>query len=375
MVHILDAHHPTVLSAASYRSLPMAELFRRVADNRDAAALHELHENRIIVRTADGRNLLPAQYLISLFERNQPALGDHAQRAYDMTIDKFHHLPKGCKGVNCAKYFQACYRKFQELLDKHPGMDEAGKEALAASVLRNFMTRHFYLSVRESLRGSDPFVSRYFWHVNGGSLCLLFPKGVCGSIRRVWLESNVTDADPSRPGERRRVQTLIDRYFEKGRFVGEEYAEEQLASSRIPPVPRKKPGPELEPGLDLAETVAGEKASIAHTLRPAIRVLGPEKIRELVLRIFTDLELGEYSAERVAKNFGITEPALSRFAGTGWSAKPANGQERFRVPDLWMNLSGLLARNETFGELAKSAGVWDKTSWITNTERAGRKAP
>jgi len=377
---------PCVPITAPYRRLPFKELFRLIAEEKDVAARSELYENRYIDQAEDGRKTGPAEYLYSLYDRYQTAFGPHAEPAYDLTVEKFWNYPEGGegqskrnrKGTDCSHYFRACLKTLSQTLAKHPGINEAIAETLAAETLRKCMARHFFLSVRESFRESRRFVSRYYWKFNGYVLCLLFPTTVRGRARRAWLEANAPDTDPSRRGERQRIQDLIDRYFGRPGFVTVECAERELAAASVCMARREVSALDVPHRRDLAEVVAEEKASIADRLRPAIRCLGKSQIRQLVLRIFTAIDLGDYSAEQIARDFGITKAALSRFAGTLWSKNNNDGHD-MRVPDLWVNLSGILARDETFRELARSAGVWERAARITKARvfkgRTRRGAP
>ena len=71
----------------------------------------------------------------------------------------------------------------------------------------------------------------------------------------------------------------------------------------------------------------------------------------MILRIFDDLRNEEYNDGKIATQFGLNKATFSRFAGSHWRRGP-NG----KIPDLWANTAGVIARNKPFAEAAGEAG-------------------
>jgi len=106
----------------------------------------------------------------------------------------------------------------------------------------------------------------------------------------------------------------------------------------------------------LAIMLANEKAEHVQDQRRAIRKLGEEGVRWLVVRILGSLALSDYRAKEVAREFGLSQATLSRFAGTRWG-QGLGGPDSVQVPGLWRNLAHLLAREPEFLAAAIEARV------------------
>ena len=87
-------------SARPYRRLSLLELIRRIVERRDRRALREFHDFRTVFRHSDTGSLRLAEYLQQLREDAQEHAWAHddpsvLDAAYDLTLDKFSHLPRG----------------------------------------------------------------------------------------------------------------------------------------------------------------------------------------------------------------------------------------------------------------------------------------
>lgn len=82
-----------------YRTLSLVELIQQIVEAGDLEALHEFHNNRPIFRYNNGPPLVLAEYLMELREgiirRGSVHFITHekADKAYDMTIEKFTNIP------------------------------------------------------------------------------------------------------------------------------------------------------------------------------------------------------------------------------------------------------------------------------------------
>ena len=90
--------------AAAYRRLPLTGVLRLVVDQADRLALHDFHNHRPVFQTWDGTHLRLAEYvdLLRRGSRARPWCGHDdnvVDRAYDLTIDKFGHLPEQESGT------------------------------------------------------------------------------------------------------------------------------------------------------------------------------------------------------------------------------------------------------------------------------------
>lgn len=349
-----------------YERLPLVQLTARIVDSRDHAALAEFHEHRNVFHAQGIQPMVLSNYLESLCHSSWaldlvgygPALLDFA---YDLTLDKFSHLPKNGppqakrskNGPDCRFYFGSFLDWMKQWRRKNPSRSVLEEEAVAARVLQSRVLKHFRFSCLEAKRKRNPSRSRYAWQVNGISVLLMMPTPMSGEQRRSWLETNVNDPDPSRPGERDRIQALVDEHLSFPRRVRIDCLETGFeVPVRIIASP---PGLiEEEVGVKgLAKVVADEKVENLHQQRPSIQKLGGPALKKLILAIFEDLARECYQEKRLAEEYGLDRSSFTRFAGSRWRVS-VNG----RPPDLWANVAETLAGHEAFMEVARQTGVW-----------------
>ncbi len=367
--------------AASYPRLPLTDLIQLIVHHRDPAALYELHEHRTVFRDHDGPPLRLVEYLDRL--RHNPAAWSWAgrdanvlDRAYDLTNDKFRNLPARAQpaqshelqskrtGPDCRHYFRAFLDYVARHLDGTEGPIRS--EVFSAHHLQVFVYRHFLLSCLECARRSRRVGKRFFWEVRGGRICIKMPFGMDNSQCRAWLEANVDAPDPLRPGERRRVQWIVDERLGKPRRLR---FGESLAKNSSLLMDCGAATWSLQYDLStrgLAEAVANEKVQNLDKQRPAIRKLGPQQLGGMIRRIFGDLIAGDYTDIAVARDFSLSKPTFSRFAGSRWDRSSARAAG-IKIPDLWQNTAQVLAGNPVFVEAAKASGIWDTVDHIVNS--------
>jgi hypothetical protein len=224
--------------------------------------------------------------------------------------------------------------------------------------MQGLVRRHFYRSLLEAERQANPFRSRYNWRVRGRTICVWLPVSLVGRERREWLEKNIDNPNPFREGERERVQAIVYSKLVRERSV--DYTEDTDNSSEEKNLNGDDSGEIFT--TSLAEVIAKEKARNIQLQRRSIKALGEERLRQLILRIFENLNCGEYEDGKVARDFGIAKATFSRFAGSRWFQKAS------AIPDLWRNTAEVLSENPIFEEVAKSAGVWEE---VQNTLKMG----
>ena len=336
------------LKIREYATVPLAALVGKIATDRSEQALWELHNQRTIFTTADEAGLLFVELLRRLAD--DAARDAWAQNEIDaavsLTTDKFTRLARTRGGLDCGKTFGAVAAEVQQL----PPMDSLTMEVQVAGMLNMCVRRHFRWALREARRSGNR--TRFLWRVAGGELRLLMPETISGKARTKWLKDHVPDADPTRVGERERVQAIID---------------SQLGANLVPIDLIQVADPAFEApwrALDrvtedgLARCVADEKACNVDDLRPAIRRLGADGIRHLVLMIFESVGDDGITSARIAATFGLDTATFSRFAG---KITPNRA-----VPDLWRNLARLLAANARFREVCVESGVLDVVQKIVS---------
>lgn len=362
----------------------LRELFERIADAGDIRALHEFHDNRRPFQL-HGERLRCGEYIAALCQNLPDNGADIAYETYSLTLQKFLNLPGGedagenrpfvkYRGVNARKYYRGLVTLLARQDQAQPKLSRIERELADARITQRYVKRHVQLSHRESAR-ITPFTSRYRWRINGKALVVWMPRTLSGKARGEWLSENITDVDPSRPGERQRLQAIVDARLARGGFRA-------LDVDKL----RSSPAKELTPQWaalrdirkkDLAAHVAQEKIENIDRQRGVIRALGPATLWLMIVHIFTEIDCGEYVAARTARQFGLSPASFCRFAGMRWKGK-AEGDPDFHIPDLWRNTAHVLVNDiPEFQEIAKKAGVWETVETINerSPSRGSRERP
>jgi hypothetical protein len=347
-----------------YRQLPLLCLLERIATAGDQAALRELHDHRTLFRHRDSGPLLLAQFVDRLRSSSlahRLAGSDTAvrDRAYDLTIDKFTRMPTGRepgdrRGPDCRRYYRFCLARIARSRQGAPlAGDRLESEKEAACGLQGYVVWQFRRSCLEARRSANPALCRVAWTVGRGVVHLHMPRSMPPGQRRAWLQAHVDDPDPARPGERHRIQAIVDRHLLMPAF---------LPLQQVPHLHGSPAQTSADFG-DLAEVVADEKARNVQHQRPAIRALGPSVLACMIRQIFADLGDGRYQAEGLARSFGLSKPTFSRFAGSRWA-----GRGTHPIPDLWANTARVLATHPAFAQAARETALWPRI------EHAARQA-
>lgn len=368
-----------------YRKLTLLQLAERIANNSDMQALRELHENRVIFHPKWKNMVHLAEYLSAFKDSDisREWCGHEAlvlDEAYDLTVDKFSNIPSGQTddeqpgpyGPDCRYYFKAYIIYLTAEFKARPPANALQAEMIAAEMLRRMVVRQFYFSCLEAKRKEYKFVRRYRCRSPWGDIYLWLPFEIPPQRCREWLQANIPDIDPRRPGERERVQAVLNQLLAKREIFS--LNELEQIGERLPP--------SLDPWLSmieenisvdgLAEAVAGEKAENINQQRTAIRMLGKDKLKQLIHTIFTKLAYGEYVEKEIAESFGLSTATFSRFAGSQWK-EPCDDIVVTFVPDLWRNTAHTLAGHLDFVIAAQKAGVWKHISYVLHvSNKIGR---
>jgi hypothetical protein len=359
-------------STDPYRLDPLIDLVLLIVRDSDRAALREFHDHRSVFHTDEQPALRFTEFLEYLrgsraarkWSGHDPYI---LEAAYDLTLDKFINLPEdpappdgnteeeqSRQGPNARCYFGA-YLRYVKKTDQ-PNQGTLQAERCHARALQSFVVRHYRLSCLECARRSTPLARRYTWRVNGSAVSLWMPHAM-GPVRcGRWLRDHVEDPDLARPGERSRIQQLIDDRFGRPRLY-------QL-SELGPDIDRALVAPAIESSsvecelttLGLAKAVAREKAEHIDDQRPSIRGLGKKKLQSMIHRIFDELAAGSYVDAKVAREYHLTKPTFSRFAGSRWQC-----HRNRPMPDLWRNTAHLLGSVPSFRDAVREllqSDIW-----------------
>ena len=271
--------------------------------------------------------------------------------------------------IDCRNYFRGLLAVLSRVWVSLPGETPIERERRTALVVQSYVNKQLWYCLKEALRHRNPYISRYTWNVNGYKFTLWFPRMVRGAQRRAFLESEVGIPDSDDLLECERIQALID-----GRFgIPSTLAFDDANGAGICMDVNRYLMHTLSfddlDGIPPQEFIASEKAATIGQQRRAIRALGPEKLKTLVVTVLENVINPSTSDSAIATQFGISKGTLSRFAGRDWRKNrgldATNG-----VPDLYRNVSHLMGRTPRFIEAAKRAGIWDELDRIRQ-ENAG----
>lgn len=362
-----NKNRPPKSTRRPYDTLPLLEVLRRMCRG-DSAVWAEFHARQLFPGV-DGTLQRLVEFLSAMIQTYwafRLAGGcDAAVRAYDGALARFlepSQAPPGRRrGVDSLRYVRAVERLATRDIAKLPHATPAEQDVVVVEVLRRAVMRSLRQACQEARRKVNPAHSRYTWRAAGGALTLWLPVALPGRRRREWLVAHIPEVDPRRPGEKLRVQAIINQHFGQraqvrldcriaaavdGRPEGSPpavLARKELAERRLP------------------ELVADEKAASIAWQRPAIGSLGPTALRSLVLDIFRDVAAGRYDERRLARRYGLSAATMTRFAGCRWEdsvTKPP--------PDLFLNLAHVVATDNVLIEAAQAAGVWPVVNRLLN---------
>jgi len=362
-----------------YGFLSLYELIRRIVDEADRQALIEFHSRPLF--TFKGKDALTwTEFVVRCCKEllhSEKTIGNSfeiADRAHDLMIDKFSNFSNtsvdgdkssGNKNQlkrnrsDCRSYFRAVQHRLDKSYKKSPNKGQLELEAETAAAIQGLVRRHFHLSVKEAKRKVNPLWSRYFWNVGGWKICVWLPVHLKGRKRREWLEKNIGTPDPTKPDERERIQDLINQNIGSVGMIPFNENVHQNAMGRY----EYRSDQKGNVCQSLGEVVAREKAGTIACQRRAIRALGQDKLKQMVLHIFEKVAGDDYHDIAVAKAFGLSKATFSRFAGSRWNASNPN------IPDLWLNTAQVLAVHPDFKEAAVEAGVWKQVEITLNRVR------
>lgn len=364
----MDPQRKSIAEQENYDNLPFLELIKRVLSHHDLKAHAKILTFRYFMGGKLSLSDLVRHFTDELCAHRAPGYDGISQDVYDLTLDRFLWIPLDEVRQNPlvdgerrqvghdSRHF---YRAFLEWVKKHKHRIPRGKvqrEAWVCEAFAGFVRQQVLHAFQEAKRKiADRFSSRYNWQVAGrGSITVRLPRTLTGSKRRRWLETHILDVNPSRPGERARIQSIIDREL----IFGQEVSLDQTDYySDLVTQPPNWYLIELD-GLRFPEFVAEEKVQSISLQRPSIQRIGSGNLRRIILIIFDNLVSESLTEEALAELVGLTKTAFSHFAGSDWYRNGPDGI--IHVPDLWANVMYLLVNHPIFTEAAQELGLLDE---------------
>jgi len=368
------------MNSQVYNSFSTAELISRIARLSDQDALNHLISSRKLLWYSNKLFLLP-DFLILLRENyyrpyiiipsDERDLDEKIDLTYDRTLQKFLILKpqdeiKPIPGPYCNHQYHRMNQEILKLKEESPNLNEVELESEVSRIFHKTVISHLRYSWLETCRITNRFSKRYRWRVKGGFIELKKPSWMDGRAFGNWLNENIPNPDHTSKNEKERVQDIIDQIFGFGSIARIDLNEERKMELSVSYDPVEKEAKKYV-SINLYKIVAHEKAELVQKQRPAIRKLGKEKLKELVLYILDNYLSEDKTDEDIAEEFGISKSTFSRFAGKDWRKNPGSRSEII-IPDLWKNMASVIMQNPVIAETAISLGIKDFIDKIVNQE-------
>jgi len=281
---------------------------------------------------------------------------------YDRTLQKFSVLKSQTETVSiagpyCNNQYLHLYNEISTRINQQI-QSQIDEEIEVGRLFKKLVTKNIGYSWLEACRITERTFARYRWQVQGRHIELKRPSWMKGHVFRTWLERNI-DLNHL---DRRGIQEQINKTFGFGKHLDFDDLQERDTDVAVNPDPAEAEE-RAYLGKHLYERVADEKSGSIHEQRPAIRKLGREKVRQLVLRILDDYVEQGYKDIDIAKEFNLTKATFSRFAGRDWKKSGKDGSSTV-VPDLWLNIAKIINRDPHFSEAAIKLGIKDRVDMI-----------
>lgn len=354
------------------KKLSTSEIIKNIALHSDRISLNHLLATRKLF-TLDGKRYILPEYLWNLKVRrfypfisisnNEGKVDEKIDLTYDRTLQKFSILKPDSStnkdgGPYCDNQYKVLYRKINELISEGMLPNEIQTELEIEKLFKNMIIRHLKYSWLEVCRKTNYSYHRYRWELSDETIELMKPRWIKGNEFRKWLEKNIENTEAQRSPERELVQKQIYEWFDYSydTSMDQESGLTNILDSNEDPI--KSVEEEIFRGKFFKE-IATEKSSNSHHLRPAIRILGKEKIYQLVYRILNSFGYDEISDANIANDFGLSKATYSRFAGRDWRKG-----DSFEIPDLWKNIANVVASDPVFLEAAIDYGVKESIEFV-----------
>jgi len=377
----------------NYDRLSTVDVIERIAIDRDHNVLHYFlekrkifyHTNRWLVLSdyirAHSTTGIPG-YILSAFVDKE----EFGNQVYDLTLRRFTPMyfanstsrgKRGSSGTSestsagCFKLYYLVLEGMKSWRDENPEATQLEEERQVGILFQGLINWHFCFCIKEAIRKANRLQKRYTWQIENGSVTVYRPVWISVSEFRSWLEEHIDNPDRKRPGEKERIQHLVDVFFSSGGFIPFDTVEEE--AYKYPEIYESPVYLESHDETNvLAHRVAIKKELEIERLRPAIQSLGKENIKRLVLRILNDLADGQYNTSRIIEEFNLSKAALSRFAGIRWNIS-AESAAKQRIPDLWRNVAEVVMSDPESIESAVSVGTKEIVQTICESSGPNNK--
>jgi len=352
---------------SSYSKLSTFKLIAKIAYQADVRALNEILSFRKLFKLNNKRYLL-SDFLFELrkqkftqyiaINKNKREVDEYIDEVYDKTLNKFLFLKpktkyKNNKSPYCNTRYLNLYKKINKDKQKNAIKWELESEDRVDTIFRDYVILQIKYSWLETLREKDILHQRYRWFISGQYVELKKPKWINGHALRKWLDKNVKPFLGNNL-DKQKIQEFIDiKYGYCNLFSIDD--QNILAATDIAP---DEIFEQEDNNVDLYKIIADEKANSIEEQRPAIRKLGKEKLKQMILNILNNITEPGYKDIEIAQEYNLSKASFSRFAGHDWYQNIKDRDPIF-IPDLWKNMTSFIHREPNFLNAAIELGIQD----------------
>ena len=282
------------LNRIKYSILSTFELIEKISIQKDTAALNYFISNRKLFTFGNTRVLLP-DYLFKLrannfypfliISHNENDLEEKLDLIYDRTLQKLSVLKKYSnekEGPNCDKQYESLLNQLKHYVVVNPNHSEIEIEQEIETRFRRMVIRHLSYSWLEVCRITNRLYQRYPWELANGTIELKKPRGIDGRGFTRWLKENISNPDSTLKNEKYRIQKEIDDWFGHSAFIDFDSIESVKHGEYVYEDSEQYPE-------DIPTLVAVEKSANMNEMRPSIRSLREEKVKQFVKKILESI--------------------------------------------------------------------------------------
>lgn len=357
---------PTRNTTNKYAGFSIIELAKLIFENSDAAALKELTEKRKPIFHND-EWVSMVEFIDRLRQsedRLKYAFGtiqeieDITSRAVVILYARFTNLHRNT-GPDCRNQYRELLRQVR---NESTGTGECLKtemETIVPEKLSSLLETQFVHCLKEANREANDLFHRYTWQSGELKVELKRPAWISTRNFKEWLKENTQDFRIEDRKARRRIQDKIYEEFGRGGF----FQLEEIGNLADEP---EEPVSQVN---NLIEDVAEKIAAEFKDLKPSIRVIGRAKVKKLIIKILESrLKEDGCKDTEIAKEFGLSKSAFSRFAGRWWKQG-----EITSVPDLWRNVGELVMGDAKYTSAILESGTKNNIEKTLRLVRLGRE--
>ncbi len=353
------------------------KLLEEIVKNSNRDSLRVFVEYKFFKEGSKFLNL--SEYLIELqsnkfrpysdIRNNETDINQKIDLTYDKLFNAFYIIrPKekiAKRTGYCNTQYEYIYNKILYMERQNKILDFTTREEIVSNLFQRLVRRQIMRRWGEAVRDINN--ERYGKHRFGWIIKederydLDFPRDMLPSEMEKWLNENQKDwLDQQKRNGRTNQKTLKEeiqiKIYErfstnmKMSIDNEDYYT-MISSEVVDPIDQMNKNYLSD---NLFEKIAIYTSEHLELVSPSIRILGKEKVFDLVIRILSEFDGKTFNAAKISEEFNLSTPTFSRFAGMRRLQDENN-----KIPDLWVISKNVVYSDPIFLESAQEIGFVD----------------